>query len=102
MPGRLDVSARADDDVAKAYSWYERQRSGLGEAFLSCIEEVFDSILFNPDQFERLHGNFRRAMIRRFPYAIYFASSEECVTVYGVIHHSRDEPIWRNRLSPSD
>lgn len=102
MPGRLDVSARADDDVAKAYSWYERERSGLGEEFLACIEHMIESILFNPDQFERLHGHFRRATVSRFPYAIYFESTEASVTVYGVVHHSRDEHVWRDRLSQPD
>jgi hypothetical protein len=102
MAAELNVSSSADDDVVKAYAWYERQRSGLGEEFLSCVEDMFESILFNPDQFERLHGHFRRATVSRFPYAIYFESSDGTVTVYGVIHHSRDEHIWRDRLSLSE
>ena len=102
MSAELILLPEANDDLTRTVAWYEVQRRGLGDEFHSSVKSRLESILFNPEQFERLHGNFRRAMVRRFPYAIYFESSEECVTVYGVVHHSRDEHIWRDRIPQFD
>jgi hypothetical protein len=30
------MAPEAEADIAEAYGWYERQRIGLGEDFLSC------------------------------------------------------------------
>lgn len=37
-------------------------------------------------------------MIRRFPYSIYYEYQEGMVTIYGVIHNSRNPQEWRDRL----
>ncbi|HEX6985036.1 MAG TPA: type II toxin-antitoxin system RelE/ParE family toxin [Planctomycetaceae bacterium] len=98
MATELIFTPEADEDVVSAYVWYERQRAGLGEEFLSCVEARVASILRNPDQFELLHEGFRRALVRRFPYGILFEASDERVTVYAVLHCSRDDRPWRRRL----
>ena len=43
------------------------------------------------------HGRHRHLM-RRFPYAIFYESDRKSVTVYGVLHTSRDPDKWRQRL----
>lgn len=42
--------------------------------------------------------NYRRFLLRRFPYAIFYAHAGESVIVYGVFHASRDPRKWRRRL----
>lgn len=98
MPTKLIFTQEADNDIVDAYLWYQRQRAGLGEEFLSSVEARLASILRNPDQFDPLHESFRRALVRRFPYAIIFETSDEQITVYAVMHCSRDETRWRRRL----
>jgi hypothetical protein len=34
----------AEDDLANAQDWYERQRVGLGAEFLLCVEEMLERI----------------------------------------------------------
>jgi len=43
------IRPEAEADVVTARAWYERQRSGLGAAFLLCLEEVFDRIDRTPE-----------------------------------------------------
>lgn len=43
----------AINDLAEAYIWYETQREGLGEEFLSAIREVSMLISLNPQAFQK-------------------------------------------------
>jgi plasmid stabilization system protein ParE len=45
-----------------------------------------------------VHETYRRALIRRFPFAIFYEYAEGAVTVYSVFHTSRDPEKWRQRL----
>ena len=42
--------------------------------------------------------DYRRALVRRFPYAIYYEYAGGTVTVYGALHTSRDPEKRRRRL----
>lgn len=43
--------------------------------------------------------SFRRRLLRRFPYAVFYEFEQLIVTVYCVSHASRNPNIWKNRLS---
>ncbi len=42
---RLRYTDRARDDLELAFSWYERQRRGLGFDFLDCAEVALQNVL---------------------------------------------------------
>jgi hypothetical protein len=45
-----------------------------------------------------VHENYRRGLVRRFPYAVFYEYVEDMVTVYGIFHTSRNPDKWRQRL----
>jgi plasmid stabilization system protein ParE len=45
----------------------------------------------------RVHGEARRALVRRFPYAIYFRAMSDEVVVLAVMHGRRFPRRWRLR-----
>jgi plasmid stabilization system protein ParE len=45
-----------------------------------------------------VHEAYRRGLVRRFPYAVFYEFIENSVTVYAVIHAARDPEKWRQRL----
>jgi plasmid stabilization system protein ParE len=45
-----------------------------------------------------VHEGYRRSLIRRFPYAVFYEQSGVMVTIYAVFHTSRDPDKWRERL----
>jgi toxin ParE1/3/4 len=98
MAVNLIFAPEAEQDIEDAYAWYEDRRTGLGEAFLSCVEACSESIRRMPEMHSVVHANYRRVLIRRFPYAVFYECSEGTVTVYGVFHTSRDPSKWRQRL----
>jgi hypothetical protein len=62
----------AKRDVKKAYQWYEEQRSGLGEVFLERVEECLRAIVGSPNAFQLFAKNARRAIVKQFPYVIFY------------------------------
>jgi plasmid stabilization system protein ParE len=98
-PVELVVAPEAELDLAEAYGWYEGRRIGLGEEFLSSVDACLESIRRWPGMYAVVHEDFRRALIRRFPYAVFYEVREATVTIYAVFHTSRDPGKWRRRLS---
>ena len=43
--------------------------------------------------------DYRRALVRRFPYAVFYGYDGDAVTVQAVLHTARDPAKWRQRLS---
>ena len=99
MTAELIFAPEAERDISEAYAWYEGRRVGLGEEFLSCIEACSEAIRRTPEMHGTIHENYRRSLVRRFPYAVFYEYVEGTVTVYGVFHTSRDPHKWRERLS---
>ena len=98
MAHDLILAPEAETDVVEAYEWYEARRRGLGEEFLSCVDAALSGISRTPDLHAIAFANYRRALVRRFPYAVFYEVVDELVTVYGVLHTARDSAKWRHRF----
>ena len=92
------IRPEAEADLVTARAWYERQRSGLGAAFLLCIEEVLDRIDRTPELYPVVYQEVRRAFTRRFPYAVYYRVADNDVVVLGILHTRRDPQEWQSRV----
>ncbi len=100
MTGSLLILPEAKGDIADAYLWYEDQSQGLGMEFLRCVEAALLSIQRTPLLYPIVHESYRRALIRRFPFAIFFEIEEDqsrCV-IYSVFHSSQNPEKWRSRF----
>ena len=98
MAAELVVAPEAELDIAEAYGWYENRRIGLGEEFLSSVDACLEGIRRQPELYAAVYQTYRRALIRRFPYAVFYEYAEGRVTVYSVFHTSRNPEKWRQRL----
>jgi plasmid stabilization system protein ParE len=87
---KLVIAPEAEHDLAEAYAWYERQRTALGEEFLGCVDTCIEALCPSPKMYAVVHENYRRALVRRFPYAIFYEHIDDVVTVYCVFHTARD------------
>lgn len=73
MAAELILAPEVEDDLDKAYAWYEEQQIGLGEEFLTCADACFQRICRSPEMFEKVHEEYRRALVRRFPYMVFLS-----------------------------
>jgi toxin ParE1/3/4 len=98
MTAELVIAPEAAQDLDEAYGWYEGRRAGLGEEFLSCVDACIQAICRLPEMHARVHKEYRRALVRRFPYVVLYEYAAGTVIVYCVFHASRDPQKWRERL----
>jgi plasmid stabilization system protein ParE len=64
---RVVFRPQAEEEARAARRWYEEQQPGLGERFATAIDETIRRIGSNPSAFPLIHGEIRRAVVRRFP-----------------------------------
>jgi plasmid stabilization system protein ParE len=84
-------------DIVDASAWYARQKDGLGEEFLSAVRDTADRISEQPLLYAVVHRETRRALVRRFPYGLYYKLWDQKVVVVACFHTSRKPRIWQRR-----
>jgi plasmid stabilization system protein ParE len=97
MIRRFIVRPFAEADLDDAARWYDGERAGLAERFLSDVDRTLARIRERPLQFPTVFGEVRRALLHTFPYAVYFLISDEIVSVAAVLHLRRNPKVWRER-----
>jgi len=102
MKYRLRFLPIVEDDTISAYNWYEHKSRGLGEEFLRMFYARSSEIPRNPMLYRKVHGEFRRRLLRRFPYAIYFKVVKNEVIIFGLFHCARNPQTIQSKLKGRD
>ena len=84
-------------ETTEAQDWYEAEANGLGRRFRQAVDVVVERVSTNPRQFPVVLRNVRRALLRRFPYSLFFILENETVLVIACFHASRDPMQWQKR-----
>jgi toxin ParE1/3/4 len=92
------IRPEAENDINSAFDWYEEQRSGLGDEFALELMESMDRIIDTPQLYSDLYCGIRRALLRKFPFGIYYLLNEGNITVLSVLHLAMDPVKWKKRL----
>jgi len=94
---RLVVREAAEADILESARWYEQRSSGLGHEFLRAVDVTLAEIGRVPERYPVVRGAARRALLRRFPYGIYFVVTPGLVSVFACLHARRDPRRWQER-----
>jgi plasmid stabilization system protein ParE len=94
---RVRFRLEAASDVEAARTWYDEQRSGLGDDFFAALEHVIRLIVEFPEAFPEIAAGHRRAHLHRFPYAVYYGVDRDVIDVLACLHGSRSPEAWRSR-----
>lgn len=76
---------------------YEQARPGLGVAFLGELERLYGQIDRFPRSGHEVLPGVRRAVVKRFPYLVYYVVLPDAFEILAVVHHARHERSWRDR-----
>jgi plasmid stabilization system protein ParE len=96
---RLVVRPLAKADMREAATWYEAEKPGLGDQLVDEIGEALSRIRRLPLSFPEVGRRVRRALLHRFPYAVYFLMVEEnSAVVLAVLHQHRAPVAWKSRV----
>ena len=94
MKYRIVFSRGAKADISSAVQWYERKDPSLAFRFMLEMRAIKRRITRYPYTFPIFKGVIRRALLRKFPYYVYFSLNYELVFVIAVVHQRRaDMPV---------
>jgi hypothetical protein len=66
----IEFHTEAVSELREATLYYQQQQAGLGERFLSAVEESLTRISNFPESFPVVFGRVRQYKVGPFPYAI--------------------------------
>ena len=85
---------RFKDDLGAGFDWYEAQQPGLGEQFLAAVQATLSSISLYPEIYAPVYGEVRRAIVPRFPFAVFYIVESERTVALRLLHTARDPRVW--------
>jgi plasmid stabilization system protein ParE len=91
------ISREARADIAEAAGSLGEISPSLPERFAAELERIYAAIGEYPQMYPVVYKNFRRALLRRFPYSVFYITEPSLALVIGVVHQARDESTWKRR-----
>ena len=88
----------ADAEFAEARVWYELQRDGLDVELMQRIDETLQRISHTPRRFPYVYRRLRRALVKQFPFAIFYEVTKDEIVVFAVFHSRRNPKQLTSRL----
>jgi len=90
----------ADADLSDVCAWYAEQSEDLDLDFLDDLREVADQIALLPHSFPIVYKTIRLALMRRFPYKVFFIveETENQAAILAVVHQARHQRVWKKRV----
>ena len=85
-------------DIEAAAVWYENAQDGLGSAFRDEVLVALRRIGDGPARYRIAFGDYRRMILGRFPYVVYFRETSDAVLIYAVYHQSCDPKTLKKQL----
>jgi len=94
---RIRLLPEAEADIAEACDWYDEASSELGDRFLDAALETISLIAKYPEGFALVHEDVRRALMRSFPYGLFYFLDADAIVIFGCFHARRDPRVWQIR-----
>jgi plasmid stabilization system protein ParE len=94
----IRFAPEADAELAEGCQWYVHQREDLDKEFMEKIDDALLRIAANPYAYPTVYGTLRRAVVRRFPFAIFYEVVKDEIQVIAVFHSRRDPQKWKSRV----
>ncbi len=93
LPVRL--TSVALQDLALAERWYLDEAPHVLASFEDEIDRAFYRISERPESHPTVESTVRRALVRKFPFSVFYRILPEWIEVVAVLHQSRDPRTWR-------
>jgi plasmid stabilization system protein ParE len=102
MPASYGFHPEALFEYAEATDYFLREASvRVADSFISSVESAVATLVAAPARWRIVEEpEIRRYVFSRFPFVIYYRWEPQHgrVTIYAVMHSSREPGYWRQRL----
>jgi plasmid stabilization system protein ParE len=95
MIKRVVIQKRAKRDIREAKLWYLNISNELADDFFTSVDDAIALAQQYPIGFPLVRRTFRRVLLRRFPYALFYQADEDRIVIIAVLHQSRDPEVLR-------
>lgn len=97
MSYRVVFRPPAQVELLEARDWYEARQEGLGVDLSAAVDATISNIRERPLAYPCVHNEIRRAVLQRFPYAVFFQLLEDDIVILAMIHGRRHPRTWQSR-----
>lgn len=94
----LIYTPEAKVEIKKAAEYYEGCKQGPGQAFLIEVESTIQRLSQHPLTWRKISRQFRRCLLKKFPYGIIYSVDEDEIFVAAVMHLKRKPEYWKKRI----
>ena len=91
----LDVSLT---EIEEALEWYRGQSPELPVRILAEIADAVDKLQPFPEAFLMMSPPYRRIMLSKFPYSLFFRVEDSEVLIVAFFHQQSDPRKWNGLL----
>ncbi|MEZ4296855.1 MAG: type II toxin-antitoxin system RelE/ParE family toxin [Polyangiaceae bacterium] len=102
MRYQVRLRKAAETEIAEAAVFYEERRPGLGEGFVHQVERGLAELAERPEAWPQWHPKrpYRKLLLDRFPFALFYRVDGDTVTVIAVAHAKRRPGYFLGRERP--
>ena len=83
--------------MGQAQAWYEERSLLAAAGFLDDLSKSVRAIAEAPARYPHGPHGTRRKMLVRFPFTVYYRTTEDAITVVAVAHQKRRPYYWAGR-----
>jgi len=87
----------AEQEFNDAIDYYEDIEKGLGYDFAVEIANTLARITAFPKAWPVIENGIRRALVKRFPYAVLYSENQDNLYIIAVMHLHRNPEYWQQR-----
>lgn len=98
MPSyHVTIQPEAEQDLDDAFEYLETQKQTLGFDLLAEVVAILEILEENPYLYQKVIGEIRRAVTRRFGYNILYLIEGKDIFIIAIMHGNRDPRRWEKR-----
>ena len=91
---RIEYHPALEAELLEARDYYNERSPGLGTEFVDEFEKRVSTIIAMPERWMIVQRDVRRALMKRFPYVIYFRILSSDTIRVTVVKHERRHPSF--------
>ena len=91
---KVEYHPAVEGELGELRDFYESRSLGLGAEFIEAFDQQVLKIAAMPERWMVARGDTRRALMRRFPYVIYFRIVRGDTIRITVVKHERRHPAY--------
>ncbi len=93
----VKFAALAQDDVRESYAWFAERSELLALRWVEAVETTVARVSEEPQLFQVVEDDIRRAIVRKFPFGVFFYDAGDYLRVIAVVDLRRDPATWQSR-----